>query len=51
MEVHDVKQTRKIAPFITRVTTFGQQASELVFGVETFDFDFWVKVDSAKQPI
>ena len=44
------KQTKKIAPFITRKTFFGQQVSELVFRVNIFDFDLGVQVDSVKQP-
>ena len=49
--IHDAKQTKKIAPFITRKTSCGQQVSELFFGVNIFDLDFWVQVDSVKQPI
>ena len=50
-EIHDVKQTQKIAPFITRKTSFGLQVSELGFGVNTFYLDFAVQTDSIKQPI
>ena len=38
-EIHDVEQTKKIAPFITRRTSFSQQVCELVFGVNMFDLD------------
>ena len=50
-EIHDVEQTKKITPFITRETTFGQQIRQLVSGVNIFDVDFGVAVDSVKQRI
>ena len=51
-EVHDVEQTKKIAPFITRKTSCTQQVWELVFGVSIFDLDLGVQIDSVKhQPI
>ena len=30
---------------------FGQYVCELVFGVNVFDLDLWVQIDSIKQPI
>ena len=39
-EVHDVEQKKKMVPFITRVTTFGQPVRKLVLGVNIFDLDF-----------
>ena len=50
-EIHDVEQTKKISPFITREATCGQHVCELVFGVNMFDLDFWDHIDSVKQPI
>ena len=50
-EIHDVEQTRKITPFMTRETCFGQRISKLVFGVNIFDLDCGVQVDSVKQTI
>ena len=50
-EIHDVEQTKKITPFITRETTFGQQIRQLVSGVNIFDVNFGVAVDSVKQRI
>ena len=44
-------QLKKIAPFITRKTSFNRRVSELVFGINIFDLDFGVQVDSVKQPI
>ena len=38
-------------PLISRETSFGQNVSELVFGVNIFDWDLGFHVDSVKQPI
>ena len=46
-----VKQTKKITPLITRETAFSQQVRELAFGVNIFDLDLGVQVDSVIQPI
>ena len=35
----DIKQAQQIIPLITRETSFGQNVSELVFGVNVFDLD------------
>ena len=40
-EIHNVEQTKKMIPLITRKTLFGQHVSELVFGVNTFWFGLW----------
>ena len=50
-EIHDVEQTKKMVPLLTREITIGQHVSELVLGVNIFDLDFWVRVDSVKQPV
>ena len=50
-EKQDVEQTKKMVPFITREITFGQHVSKLVLGVNIFDLDFGVQIDSVKQPI
>ena len=47
----NVKQTRKMIPFITCEISLGQYVCELVFGVDIFDLDLGVQVDSIKQPI
>ena len=44
-----VQQSKKMVPFITRKTTFGQHVHELVFGVNIFDLDLGVQVDSFKK--
>ena len=50
-KIHDVEQTKKIAPFITRETLFSQHVCELILGVHICDSDFGVELDSVKQPI
>ena len=50
-KIHNVNQTKNITPLITRETAFSQQISELVFGVNIFDLDLAVQVDSVQQPI
>ena len=40
-EIHDVEQTKKMIPLITRETLFGQHVRELGVGVNIFDLDFW----------
>ena len=37
--------------FITRETLFGQHVRELVPGVNMFDLDLGVQIDSVEQPI
>ena len=50
-KIHNVNQTKNITPIITRETAFSQQICELVFGVNIFDVDLAVQVDSVQQPI
>ena len=50
-KAHDIEQTQKVIPLISRETSFGQNVSELVFGVNIFDLDLGFQVDSVKQPI
>ena len=47
----DVEQTQKMMPFITFEIPLCQDVCELVFGVDVFDLDLGVQVDSIKQPI
>ena len=49
-EIHDVEQTKKMVPLITREITLSQHVSELVFGVNIIDLYYGVQVDSVKQP-
>ena len=47
----DVEQTQKTIPFITCEISLCYYVCELVFGVNVFDFDFGVQIDSIEQPI
>ena len=47
-EIHNGNLTKKITPLITMNLPFRQQISELVFGVNIFDLDLGVQVDSVK---
>ena len=47
----NVEQAQQMIPLITRETSFGQNVSELVFGVDAFDLDFGIHINSIKQPI
>ena len=50
-EMADVEQMKKIVLLITRGIPFSQHVCELVFGVNVTDLNFWVQIDSIKQPI
>ena len=50
-KAHDNEQTQMVIPLISRETSFGQNVSDLVFGVKIFDLDLGFNVDSVKQPI
>ena len=41
---HDVEQTKKIAPFVTREAPLSQHVSELVFGVNKLDLELGSKL-------
>ena len=47
----DIKQGQQMIPFITCEISFGQNVSKLVLGVNVFDLDLGVQIDSIKQPI
>ena len=40
-ETHYIEETQEVIPFIFRESSFGQNVSELVFGVNILDLDFW----------
>ena len=42
---------KKMIPFITCATSLCQYVCELVFGVNVFDLDFGVQIDSMKKTI
>ena len=50
-EIHNIQQTRKMAPRITCEASFGYHVSKLVLVVNTLDLDLGVHIDSVKQPI
>ena len=43
-EIHDVEQTKKMVPFVTRETTFGQHVRKWVLGINICDLDFGSKL-------
>ena len=47
----DVEQTQKMIPFIKCEISLCQYVCELVLGVNVFDLDFGVQIDSIEQPI
>ena len=47
----DVEQTQKVIPFITCEISLCQYVCEFVLGVNVFDLDLGVQIDSIKQPI
>ena len=50
-EMANVEQTQKMVPLITCEISFYQYVCELVLGVDVFDLDLGVQIDSMKQPI
>ena len=49
-EMTDVEQ-KKLIPFVTCEIPLGKHVCELVFGVNVFDFDLGVQIDSIKHSI
>ena len=47
----NVEQTQKMIPFITCEISLCQYVCELVFGINVFDSDCGVQIDSIEQPI
>ena len=47
----NIEQTQQMIPFFTCEISLGQYFCELVFGVNVFDLDFWVQIDSIEQLI
>ena len=47
----DVEQTQKMIPFITCEISLCQYVCELILGVNVFDLDLGVQIDSIKRPI
>ena len=49
--VHDIEQKKKMVPFVMSESALGQNASNLVSGVNLFELDLRVKTGPVKQPI
>ena len=47
----DIKQCQHMIPFITCEIPLWQDVCKLVFGVDVFDLDLWIKINSIEQPI
>ena len=47
----NIKQAQQMIPLITRETSFDQNVSKLVFGVDVFDLDLGIQINSIKQLI
>ena len=47
-ETHNVEQTKKMIPFVTRKTSFSQDVGDLAFGVNIFDFDLGFLIDAVE---
>ena len=47
----DVKQIKKIVPFVTCEIPFGQDVCELVFGINVSNLNFRIKIHPVKQPV
>ena len=47
----DVKQTQQMIPFITCEIPFVKMSASWFFGVDVFDLDFGVQINSIEQPI
>ena len=47
-DVHNVDQLEKTIPFDTSECPFNQDFSELAAGVNVFDLDLWVQIDSVE---
>ena len=50
-EMADIEQAQQMIPLITCEISFGFYVSELVFGVDALDLDFWVQVYSIEQQV
>ena len=47
----DIKQGQQMIPFITCEIPLCQDVCELVSGVDVFDLDFGVQINSIEQPL
>ena len=47
----NIKQSQQMIPFITCEIPLCPDVCKLVLGVDVFDFDLWVKINSVEQLI
>ena len=47
----NIKQGQQMIPFITCEIPLCQDVCKLVLGVDVFDLDLWIKINSIEQPI
>ena len=47
----NIKQAQQMIPLIACETSFGWNVCELVSGVDVFDLDLGIQIDSIEQPI
>ena len=47
-EINDIQPSEKTIPFVTCEVSLGQYVGELVFGVNIFDMDLGVRIDSVE---
>ena len=47
----NIEQAQQMIPLMTCEISFGQNLSELIFGVDVFHLDLRVQINSIKQPI
>ena len=47
----NIKQGQQMIPFITCEIPLCQDVCKLVLGVDVFDLDFGVQIDSIEQPV
>ena len=47
----NIKQGQQMIPFITCEIRLCQDICKLILGVDVFDLDLWVKINSIEQPI
>ena len=50
-DMANIEQAQQMISLITCEISFGQNFSKLVFGVDVFDLDLGIQINSIKQPI
>ena len=47
----NIEQGQQMIPFITCEIPLCQDVCKLILGVDVFDLDFWIQINSIEQPI